>query len=231
MTKKFLLCILFSFLFFQGITAQEKKDSLSLRFDFKFGNLPLELQKKYTTSSDTLEIDLLRFYISKVQINYTDGTSYQEKNSYHLIDIEDLKSCSIALDAFQEKKIEALTFTIGIDSTASVSGALSGALDPSKGMYWAWQSGYINMKIEGKSNSCPTRNNRFQFHVGGYLQPYCAWQTVELHPKGGGPILPIAVDLAELFSKIQLSTSNSIMIPGKRAVEMAELSTKMFQVE
>lgn len=131
----------------------------------------------------------------------------------------------------QKQKIKALTFAIGIDSTASVSGALSGVLDPSKGMYWAWQSGYINMKMEGKSNSCKTRNNRFQFHVGGYLQPYCAWRTVELHPKVSGTSLPIAVDLAELFSKIALSETNSIMIPGKRAIEMAEQSTKMFQVE
>ena len=27
----------------------------------------------------------------------------------------------------------------------------SGDLDPLKGMYWTWQSGYINFKIEGSS--------------------------------------------------------------------------------
>jgi len=231
MSKKLLFLVLLNFLFFHGITAQEKKDSLSLRFDFKFGNQPLELQKKYTTASDTLEIDLMRFYLSDIQIAYEDASTFKEKNSYHLIDIEELNSWVVGLDAYKNKKIKTVTFAIGIDSTASVSGALSGALDPSKGMYWAWQSGYINMKMEGKSNSCTTRNNRFQFHVGGYLQPYCAWRKVELHPKAAGTIVPIAVDLAELFSNVTLSKTNSIMIPGKRAVEMAELSTKMFQVE
>jgi len=112
----------------------------------------------------------------------------------------------------------------------SVSGALDGDLDPSKGMYWAWQSGYINMKIEGKSSSCKTRKNQFFFHIGGYLQPNYAMQTIVLETNNINPEINIAVDLEALFSKIHLSETNSIMIPGKKAMELAQMSIQMFTI-
>ena len=34
-----------------------------------------------------------------------------------------------------------------------------------------------------------------------------------------------------LFSKIFLSETNSIMIPGKKAMEIADFSTDMFKIE
>jgi len=48
-----------------------------------------------------------------------------------------------------------------VDSLANVSGAMSNDLDATKGMYWSWQSGFINLKIEGKSASCKTRKINF----------------------------------------------------------------------
>ena len=89
------------------------------------------------------------------------------------------KICCLRLQNYK-KNIKSISFCIGIDSLASVSGALSGDLDPSNGMYWAWQSGYINMKIEGTSSSCKTRKNSFNFHIGGYLKPYNAIKKIEI---------------------------------------------------
>jgi hypothetical protein len=43
--------------------------------------------------------------------------------------------------------------------------------------------------------------------------------------------LNIKVDLAKLFSKIALSEINSIMIPGKQAMEIADKSIQMFSLE
>ena len=231
MTHKKYFIFIFTLLFFHGIYSQVKKDSLVMYFNVQFKSSSLELQKKYTSLSDTLEIETFKFYVSNIEIQFTDNTRIKPQNKYHLIDIENPNSLSIPIALKQNKAIAKVTFNIGIDSTASVSGALAGDLDPSKGMYWAWQSGYINMKIEGKSNSCKTRKNQFHFHLGGYLKPNCALRTVVLETTKSTETIEIAVDLEKLFSGIDLSKTNSIMIPGQKAMTMADLTAKMFTVE
>jgi hypothetical protein len=216
-------------LFFQLGLAQEKKDSLVLRLNLKFKDETLQRNKKYISESkDTLEIDVLRFYISNFKLQYSDATTFSEPDSYHLIDIENPNSFRIPIAKTSDKSISKVTFSIGIDSLASISGAMSGDLDPTKGMYWAWQSGFINMKIEGKSSSCKTRKNAFQFHIGGYIKPNYAIRTIELKPIN--PNLEINVDVAELFKYIKLSENNSIMIPGAKAMELADKAVGMFSV-
>ncbi|MSP85180.1 MAG: hypothetical protein EXR18_05080 [Flavobacteriaceae bacterium] len=220
---------LLSFLFFQLGLAQEKKDSLFLRLNLNFRNESFERNKKYISESkDTLEIETFRFYISNVQLHFSDETTFSEPKSYHLIDIENPSSFQIPIAKTSDKSISKVTFSIGIDSLASVSGAMSGDLDATKGMYWAWQSGFINMKIEGKSTSCKTRKNAFQFHIGGYMKPNYAIRTIELKPINSN--LEIGVDLAELFKYINLSENNSIMIPGSKAMELADKTIQMFSV-
>jgi hypothetical protein len=222
------------FLLFTKTSAQNKNDSLQVGIRFKWKTENLELNKNYISINDTLQLNAFKFYISKIEINYTDGTTFKEKNSYHLIDIQNEDSKTFAISRKEQKTISKLVFSIGIDSTASVSGALSGDLDVQNGMYWAWQSGYINMKVEGKSKSCTTRKNAFQFHIGGYIKPYCALREVSINFNDNSNTsneISIQVDVAKLFENIDLSDTNSIMIPGEKAMKLADQSVKMFAVE
>ena len=230
MIKQTVFCLFICLLFFESSKTQEEKDSLIMNLNLKFDTNTFELNKKYVSKNkDTLQVNLVKFYISKIQIEYSDKSIFSEENSYHLIDIENPNSLKIPICKKADKIINKITFNIGVDSIASTSGALSGDLDPTKGMYWAWQSGYINMKIEGKSSSCKTRKNDFQFHIGGYLKPNYSLREITLFPKSNQ--LDIAVNLAYFFDEIQLSKTNSVMIPGKKAMELANLSTKMFYIE
>lgn len=210
-------------------TAQEKKDSLFLHLNLKFKTEQLERNKNYfSESKDTLQINVFRFYISNIKLYISDSTTFSEENSYHLVDIENPNSLRIPIAKKYGKSISKLTFSVGVDSLASVSGAMSGDLDPTKGMYWTWQSGFINMKIEGKSSSCKTRKNAFQFHIGGYMKPNYAIRTIELKPLNSN--LEFNVDIAEFFKDIKLSENNSIMIPGSKAMELADKTIGMFSV-
>lgn len=230
MTKQTHGLLLLFVLFFHSIVAQEKKDSLRLQFHFKFDNTLLKTNQPYISKQqDTLQIEAIRFYVSDIQIQYADDT-FLKSDTNHLVNIEIPASQQIPLGLNNKKEIKKIIFSVGVDSLASVSGALSGDLDPAKGMYWAWQSGYINMKIEGKSSTCKTRKNQFQFHLGGYLKPYNALRTIALEPKNSQTI-NIAVDLANFFSEVSLSQINSVMIPGKRAMQLADTSIKMFAIE
>jgi hypothetical protein len=232
MTKKVLFSFITCLLFLQVVSAQKEMDSLIMNFHLKFGKQNLELEKKYVSkNNDTLSIDVFKFYLSNIQIQYADKTTFDEANSYHLVDIENPNTLRIPICKTTDKTIESVFFAIGIDSITNVSGALAGDLDPTKGMYWAWQSGYINMKIEGKSSSCKTRKNEFQFHIGGYLKPNYAMRKVILSPAATVSNLDLSVNISELFSKIFLSKTNSIMIPGKKAMEIADFSTDMFKIE
>lgn len=220
MIRQNIVCLVFG-LFFLGVSAQESH----LQFQLKFGNETLVANKKYiSANNDTLQVGTFRFYVSEVQIHYSDATVNKLQKQYHLIDFEDIETLKLPIVASQ-KAISKITFNIGIDSTASTSGAMGGDLDPTKGMYWAWQSGYINMKMEGKSRSCKTRKNEFQLHIGGYLKPNYAMRKVELPTSNTN----IIVDVSELFSRIKLSRTNSIMIPGTQAMAIADYSVNMFK--
>ena len=212
--------------------AQISPDSIAIKFNLKWNNNPLETNKKYYSKNDSLQISTLKFYVSNLIIKHDDHSIFQEKNSYHLIDIANSKSLNFNICKKSEKSISAIEFNVGIDSLKSVSGALSGDLDATKGMYWAWQSGFINMKIEGTSNSCDTRKNQFNFHIGGYKKPNFAMRKIKcIANQNTKNEISVAVDLAKLFNAIDLKQNNSIMIPCEKSMKMADLSTRMFTLE
>jgi hypothetical protein len=221
----------FLFLCFQLFA--QNNDSLNVNFKVNFDKFPLELNKKYSTSiKDSVTISTFKCYISGIEIYYSDKTVFKQQNSFHLLDIENPISMQIPVTKSSDKIISKVVFNIGIDSENNTSGALGGVLDPVKGMYWAWQSGYINMKIEGKSSICATRKNEFQFHIGGYLPPYYAMRkkaiAVNQSVKDN---INIVIDASLFFAEIDLVKINSVMIPGKKAMELADITTRMFYLE
>lgn len=216
------------------ITVQaQSNDSVTVNFKLLFDHKPLEMNQSYVTENkDTVTISTFKCYVSDVVIQYADQTVYHEKNSYHLLDSEIPNSMKVRLPNSKTKTISKVIFNIGIDSLTNTSGALSGDLDPTKGMYWAWQSGYINLKIEGQSPSCKTRKQQFQFHLGGYLPPYNALRRKVIPVTiAKDDTINIGMDLAIFLAEVNLSITPTVMTPGKTAMELADISTKMFYSE
>ena len=229
--KKSFYIIYFLLLTSFTLFGQNESDSLSLKINTKWSGRNLNLNTSYISKQkDTIMISQLKFYISDFQVKYEDNTILTDKNS-HLIDFEKPNTTLFAITKNNKKEIKNIKFSIGVDSLNSVSGALSGDLDPSNGMYWAWQSGYINMKIEGISSSCKTRKNGFNFHVGGYLNPYYAMRKIEIPINKLQNQINLTLDLERFFSEINLKEMNSVMIPGNDAMALANLSSEMFYIE
>jgi hypothetical protein len=86
------------------------------------------------------------------------------------------------------------------------------------------------MKLEGKSSSCTNAKKEFQFHIGGYLPKQNALQKIEwnLDEKQN---INIEVELSNWLDAISLKETNSIMIPGEKAIKMAQLYKNMFGFE
>jgi hypothetical protein len=219
------------------VNAQKASDSLCLNMNILFNEKPIQLDINYiSNTSDTLSFSTIKFYLSSFEFHFTDNSVFKETNSYHLVDFEKPSSKQLSFSKlhFKNKEIKSIQFNIGVDSLMSVSGAMKGDLDATNGMYWAWQSGYINMKIEGKSSSCATRKNKFQFHIGGYLKPNYAMRNVNIKFNdnfNNKNQIDIGMDLGKLFSEIRLKESNTIMIPGNDAMKLADLSTQMFFIK
>jgi len=231
MSKK-VIVVFFLIMFYLFGNAQSQTDSLSINFKLKFNKEPLEYHKQYITSNrDTLAFENFKCYISSIEIFYTDNSIFKQKDSYHLLDFENPSSFLIPITTINNKLISKVTFNIGIDSLTNTSGALNGDLDPINGMYWAWQSGYINLKIEGESPSCKTRKNEFYFHIGGYLPPFNSMRKIELIYDKKSNQINIGLDLNKFFTNIKLAETNSIMIPGKLAMKLSDYSTKIFYIE
>jgi len=155
---------------------------------------------------------------------------YAEKNSYHLLNAAEPTSMSISIKLNKSLKFNRIGFNFGIDSITNTSGAMGGDLDPTRGMYWAWQSGYINLKLEGKSNLCHTRGREFSFHLGGYKAPYLAMQTIKTDVKDQDNIT-ILVQLDQFLNATDLAKQNSVMIPGAEAVELSKRMAACIQTK
>jgi hypothetical protein len=112
----------------------------------------------------------------------------------------------------------------------NVSEKFDGDLDPALGMYWAWNTGYINMKLEGKSSSCTSVKKEFQFHIGGYLPKQNALQEIELKIDEN-QIINIEVELSKWLDSLSLKETNSIMIPGEKAIAMARIYKNIFEIK
>lgn len=196
-----------------------------------FQKEPLVLtNKKYVTkTNDTVTITKMKFYLSNFVLELEDGTEYKESNSVHLVDAETLSSLEFHLKNATDIKIKKIRFDIGIDSLTSVSENFDGDLDPALGMYWAWNTGYINMKLEGKSSSCTNVKKEFQFHIGGYLPKQNALQKIELEVAENQNII-INVELDRWLDALLLKETNSIMNPGEKALAMAQKYKNMFQI-
>ncbi|MGZ3918677.1 MAG: MbnP family protein [Bacteroidia bacterium] len=207
---------------------------LKINIETVFANNPLLLNRQVYTNNngDTLSVESFKFYLSNFSV-HSKGKWRKIKDTYFLVDAENESSKCFNL-ACNESEIDSIYFYIGVDSIMNVSGALEGALDPSLGMYWAWNTGYINAKLEGKSNSCKTIHHVYEFHIGGYLKPFNALKKVSLKTKGNKNGITLLADASKWFygaKQINLKEFNSVVTPSNYSLMVADNYKDMFSVK
>lgn len=223
-----LLIVVFFFLAAQVKLLSQETDTLEINFEPTFLSKKLNLNQYYLTNQhDSILFTTFKFYISNIELISENKIVWKVNPGFYLIDLEDTNSFKIKSLIPQNLEFNQISFDLGIDSLTNVSGAIGGALDPTKGMYWTWQSGYINLKLEGNFNSSSAEENEFVFHLGGYQSPFAAIQKISFQTKKG-ETYQIGVDLNNWISEIDFQQTKSIMSPRKEAMEMATKATKMF---
>ena len=204
---------------------------LTISLQPTYGKNTFDLNTKFPLNNkDSISFEMLKFYISNIELYNNETKVWKAENSFHLVNYENSSSLEIVYDLPLDLDYNRLKFDIGIDSTTNVSGAMGGDLDPTKGMYWTWQSGYVNFKLEGTSNICDSYKNEFQYHIGGYQAPYATLQTVVLSVQKSNQI-DIEIAIKEFVDQIDLKSESHIMSLGTKAVQLSNLLPTMFKVQ
>jgi len=185
-------------------------------------------------------ITKLRYYISNI-VFWEEHNSFRENYSYHLIDQSKKESQSVKL-SIAPGDYKYLDFLIGVDSLHNVSGAQTDDLDPTKDMFWTWNSGYVMAKIEGNSPDSKLVNNKFEYHIGGFSGPYNVLKEIHLNftektfhfIAGKTYEIIINADINTWWQNphdIKISERASITSPGEFAKNISDNYANMFHIE
>ena len=108
-------------------------------------------------SNVSIRIDNLRWYVSLPPAGKKGSKAW-------LLDLADSSSLDQQMSRPVNNKISLL---FGVDSAIQFGGVGTGALDPLRGMYWTWQTGYVQWKMEGAIRVDGVESP-LELHLGGF---------------------------------------------------------------
>ncbi|HWA34261.1 MAG TPA: MbnP family protein [Cyclobacteriaceae bacterium] len=183
-----LICIVF--LSISSCTKDDKVSEtapITLHFDNVVSSANLQMNTNNTpymnSKGEAYKVTWLTYYVSAIKLKREDGTIFTDpvksdgSAGYYLVDENDAASQDVTLQNVPAGDYTEVTFTIGVDASQVNQGAQTGALDPAKGLFWSWNSGYIFLALEGVSPVSTEKDNVFQFHVGGYKTDAASMQV------------------------------------------------------
>lgn len=234
---------------FYSCADEEKQQtgSVDIEFDNVVGTDDLELNtvdEPYTNAAgETYKVTALKYYISNIKLLtadggvYTDPVSADGSRGYYLVDESVAASQVITLENIPADDYTQIEFTIGVDADRVDEGAQTGALDPVKGMFWDWNTGYVFLKLEGNSAASTDENHYILYHVGGYTTPNnIRTKTVSLGHEPASvrsnrrPEIHMIVDVNKFFdapNEISFATSPVRHMPADN-VEIADNYSNTF---
>ncbi|MFN4082439.1 MAG: MbnP family protein [Bacteroidia bacterium] len=208
--------------------------SLVIEFDHVWGTTLEQFQLNkwfvHPMSKDSMKFTMLRYYVSNIKLKKTDGNWYEIPESYYLVDASINKGNELQINDIPDGDYTNIKFTMGVDSIRNVSGVQTGALAPSNGMFWDWNTGYIMIKAEGESPQ--SADGTFAFHLGGFSGEFNVVRELSMDFKGAilsikkdaSPVIHLLVNPARFRHTLgSLSNgSTKVHMPGASAKTMAD---------
>ncbi len=166
-------------LLFTGAHKEELQLVLQFNHVINGRALTLDTATYYNALAQPYTVTKFKYYISQITLTDVNGKEYRDSASY-LIDEEAPESKKVVLHLVPQANYKQISFLIGVDSLRNCSGAQEGALDPMHGMFWTWNTGYIFMKLEGRSPDSKATAHLLEYHIGGYKAPANSIRRVTL---------------------------------------------------
>lgn len=171
---------------------------------------------------DSLKITTCRFYISNIQLLNNNQSVYSDKHP-RLIDLSEINEVRLTLG--DDVKFDEIRFGLGIDSITNSEARIEGDLDPVNGMYWTWNSGFINFKLEGTYN-----HTAFEYHIGGYRSPLNCYREIRQSITHSSGII-FQLHLLELLRNLPANFPHTINSPSQSAKDFTELIISAFKYQ
>jgi hypothetical protein len=199
--------------------SQKDQTTLNVQFEHFVGNdtLMLDSMNYKNELGQTFTISKFKYYVGHFSLKNTDGKDFSS-DEYFLIDEEEPLSKQIELKNIPFGKYQCVSFLLGVDSTSNCSGAQRGALDPTKAMFWAWNTGYIFLKMEGHAPMSKSSGHFYEYHIGGFRKPNNCIRSITLNFKD---IFEIS---KEKNTTLHLKTDAAELLKTPTAVDFAKLS-------
>lgn len=223
-----------------AVTNPPTTGNMSVTFENVAGNEPLALETTWykNENGDSIKITTFNYFISNIKLVKEDGTVFAETESYHLIEESKSVSKKFTIGNIPFGKYKSISFIIGVDSARNVSGAQTGALDQSSGMFWDWNTGYVMAKMEAESPQATKSSRSVIYHLAGFSGEINVLRTVTLQlpaaevSSTNTPNLHIKADALEWFKTPNLINVKDLSIlAGKNALTIADNYADMFSVE
>ena len=167
-----------------GCTKENNSDNqqakMQLAVEHLAGAKTLQLNVDMPTpNGEPIRYTVFKYYLSNLTLLNDRGEPLPSSPSYFLIDESDASSKQLQFN-IPAGSYSGIRFLLGVDSARNVSGVQEGALDPAKGMFWTWNTGYIMAKLEGKSiiSTAPLQN--VTYHIGGFRQANSVLKTITI---------------------------------------------------
>lgn len=214
---------------------------ISHKWESSQGVFPFQLGQEFihSVNNDSLNFHTLKYYVSNIRLQKTDGTWWTQPESYYLVDLENGSEVKLAINNIPTGKYQAIEILYGVDSTRNVSGSQTGALSTIYGMFWTWNSGYIFVKAEGTAANLPDSSPGFSFHLSGFQgvnsvltkNQYAFEQELIVTPNSQ-PEISMSSFVDRLWENTaSVNQVNNVHIPGSDAKKMAKTFYGGFQFD
>ena len=219
-----------------------KTGTVKITFINTVKGTPLVLNTSVYTNpfAETYTVSKFKYYISNIGLN-SSYDFYNENDSYHLVDAVNAASRTFSFTA-KANAYFSLALTIGVDSLRNVSGAQTGALDPTNDMFWTWSTGYIMAKIEGNSPFSTQVNNKVEYHIGGFMGSNNVLQKLTINIPVGKNLniregktseIFISADLDKWWqnpNNLKIAVNPVCTTPGTLAKQISDNYANMFTI-
>lgn len=211
----------------------EQKGTVTLNYTHVWGNagsaspeLQLNTQLIHPGTKDTITVTKFKYYVSNLRFEKDGGEEWVEPESYRIVDVTDNALVALEIGNVPAGNYSSMSFIVGVDEERNYSGAQDGALSPTNGMFWDWNTGYIFLKVEGES----PQHGGFQYHVGGFEGANNAIRTVSVSFSNGLTVgdnttsnVNMYVNTARVWhGGLKVEDLGTFMMPDPRAVNIAD---------
>lgn len=140
---------------------------LNIHIDNKVGGAHIDYgtMAYHNVAGNNYSINLFKYLVSNFTLVKADNTT-TNYGRYKLIDGSDSTNWGLSIDSVKNGTYTAIRFYLGVDSAHNHTILYDGDLNPSNGMTWDWNTGYIFFKHEGQYRNGSETSKALVYHYG-----------------------------------------------------------------